>query len=223
RQAAKEIDARLFRALLVLDARDQVFQLLGIARVARALDDAAFVESLLVSVDRLAHLSQRAPQVLLLRALHDELVERQRDRRQHGDDRHRDDQLYQREALHCAGGFKPPKGTSTGAAGGGAAGAAAAAAAAAAPVSSDGLPVADGSNGGDGKIPAPAPPRRGMPVWASVPAANSTEPASGRASVRCRRGVMSSTISERIFLSELFEKSRPAIGRSPRPGTLSAL
>ena len=62
-----------------------------------------------------------------------------------------------------------------------------------------------------------------MPVWASVPAANSTEPASGRASVRCRRGVMSSTISERVASSEVLENKRPATGRSPSPGTRSAV
>src|SRR3989442_14875151 len=125
----RSVDALLLRALLVLDARDQVFQLLGIARLAGARDDAPVDDRLLVSVDRLADIAQCAPQVLLLRALHDELVERQRDRGQHGDDGHRDDQLDQREALHCVEGLTPPKGTRTGGGRGWARGAAAAAAA----------------------------------------------------------------------------------------------
>src|SRR5439155_16173088 len=137
-----EIDARLLRAEQVIDARDQVLQLLGIARVAGTLGDVVVVPSLLVSIDRLADIAQRAPQVLLLRALHDELVERQRDRGQHGDDRHRDDQLDQREAareLHSGEGLTPPKGTRTGGAAGCAGGAAAAPAAT---PSSDGVPGA---------------------------------------------------------------------------------
>src|SRR5205814_8474324 len=65
RQAAQEIDARLLRALLVLDARDQVFQLLGIARVAGALGVVVLVPSLLVGVVGCEVLAVRALMVLL--------------------------------------------------------------------------------------------------------------------------------------------------------------
>src|SRR6185503_21284323 len=69
RDAAQEVDLVLLRALLVFGAFHEVLQPLGIARVARALVDAAFVGGVLVSVDRLADLAQRAAQVLLLGAL----------------------------------------------------------------------------------------------------------------------------------------------------------
>src|SRR6266446_1441665 len=64
RDAAQEVDLHLLRALLVVDALGEVFEFLGIARVADRLLDPAFVRGLLVEVDRLADLAQRAAQLL---------------------------------------------------------------------------------------------------------------------------------------------------------------
>ena len=56
-----------------------------------------------------------------------------------------------------------------------------------------------------------------------MPAENSIARASGRASVRIRRGVISRTISVFEVLSRVEEKRRPSTGSSPRPGTRVAL
>src|SRR5437763_638837 len=80
RDAAQEVDLRLLRALLVVDALGEVLEFLGIARVADRLLDQTLVRSLLVRIDRLADLAQRAAQLLLLGALHGELADGQRDR-----------------------------------------------------------------------------------------------------------------------------------------------
>src|SRR5712691_6259684 len=93
RDAAQEVDLYLLRALLVLDALGELLEFLGIARVAYRLLDSALVRSLLMEVDRLADLAQRAAQLLLLGALHGELADGQRDRCEQRDDRHRDDEL----------------------------------------------------------------------------------------------------------------------------------
>src|SRR5687768_10971083 len=124
RQAAQEINALALRAFLVLDALDQVLEALGKARFAHALHDAAVVGGLLVGVDRGADLAQRAAQGLLLRALHHQLVQRQGGGGEDRDDRHRDHQLDEGEALHSGAGLTPPNGTITLPVGFGASGAA---------------------------------------------------------------------------------------------------
>src|SRR5207248_6573414 len=98
RDAAQEVDLRLLRALLVVDALGEVLEFLGIARVADRLLDQTLVRSLLVRIDRLADLAQRAAQLLLLGALHGELADGQRDRCEQRDDRHGDDELDEGEA-----------------------------------------------------------------------------------------------------------------------------
>src|SRR5256885_2840180 len=97
RNAAQDVDLFLLRALLVVDALGEILELLGIARVAHRSLDSAFVPSLLVEVDRLADLAQRAAQLLLLGALHGELAHGQRDRCEQRDDRHGDDELDEGE------------------------------------------------------------------------------------------------------------------------------
>src|SRR6266705_1544200 len=99
RDAAQEIDLGLLRALLVVDALGELLEFLGIARVADRFADSALVRSLLVEVDRIADLAQRAAQLLLFRALHGELADGQRDRREQRDDRHGDDELDKGETL----------------------------------------------------------------------------------------------------------------------------
>src|SRR6267378_5148129 len=98
RDAAQEVDHRLLRALLVVDALGELLELLGIARVAYRLPDSALVRSLLVGVDRVADLAQRAAQLLLLGALNGKLADGQRDRCEQRHDRHGDDELDQGEA-----------------------------------------------------------------------------------------------------------------------------
>src|SRR5712691_5520637 len=99
RDAAQEVDLFLFRALLVLDALGEVLEFLGIARISDRFPDSALVRCLLVDVDRLADLAQRAAQLLLLGALHGELADGQRDRCEQRDDRHGDDELDEGKAL----------------------------------------------------------------------------------------------------------------------------
>src|SRR6266705_5310394 len=99
RDAAQEVDLFLLRALLVIDALGESLELLGIARVAHRFLDSALVRSLLVEVDRIADLAQRAAQLLLLGALHGELADRQRDRCEQRDDRHGDDELDKGKTL----------------------------------------------------------------------------------------------------------------------------
>src|SRR5207302_157439 len=98
RDAAQEVDLHLLRALLVVDALGEILELLGIARVAHRSLDSALVRSLLVEVDRIADLAQRAAQLLLLGALHGELAHGQRDRCEQRDDRHGDHELDKGEA-----------------------------------------------------------------------------------------------------------------------------
>src|SRR5438034_2680632 len=98
RDAAQEVDHRLLRALLVVDAFGELLEFLGIARVADRLPDSALVRSLLVGVDRVADLAQRAAQLLLLGALHGKLADGQRDRCEQRHDRHGDDELDQGDA-----------------------------------------------------------------------------------------------------------------------------
>src|SRR6266849_7815612 len=99
RDAAQEVDLVLLRILLVFDALCELLELLGIARVAHRFADSALVRRLLVGVDRLADLAQRAAQLLLLGALHGELADGQRDRCEQRDDRHGDDELDQGKTL----------------------------------------------------------------------------------------------------------------------------
>src|SRR6185503_18400613 len=208
RDAAQEVDLLVLRAALVLHAFGQLLETLRVARLAGAAHDAAVVGGLLVGVEPGADFAQRTPQVLLFRALHHQLVQRQRGRRENRDDRDRDDELDQREALHLhSGGLTPPKGTWS------------------APLGILGWPwgggVCAGTTGCGKGIGDDTPP--GEPVETSVPAANSVARASGRTSVRTRRGVISSTISVLILLSCVDENRRPRYGRSPIPGTRSAV
>src|SRR5438552_3251470 len=99
RDAAQEVDLFLLRALLVVDTLGEVLELLGIARVSDRFPDSALVRCLLVHVDRVANLAQRAAQLLLLGALHGELADGQRDRCEQRDDRHGDDELDQGKAV----------------------------------------------------------------------------------------------------------------------------
>src|SRR5581483_11968266 len=114
RDAAQEIDPRGLRVLRVGHALDERLQRGRIARLADVARDAAFVEGALVRVDAAAQLAQRLAQVALLGALPAHLGERQRHGGEQRHDRHRDDQLDQREAaaLHClsAGGLGPAAG-----------------------------------------------------------------------------------------------------------------
>src|SRR5438552_1951175 len=229
RDAAQEVDLFLLRALLVVDTLGEVLELLGIARVSDRFLDSALVRCLLVHVDRVANLAQRAAQLLLLGALHGELADGQRDRCEQRDDRHGDDELdegeapavaYSRNATaghrmralrYC--GCTPPKGTIVppgGAAPGSAAGA-----------GDSGVAgwVWIGANE-DGEEAAPS----GPPLdEASVPAANSVVRASGRTIVRISLVVMRSTISVLVMVSLVDENRRPSSGKSPRPGTRVAL
>src|SRR5436309_4968850 len=228
RDAAQEVDLFLLRALLVIDTLGEVLEFLGIARVSDRFPDSALVRCLLVHVDRVANLAQRAAQLLLLGALHGELADGQRDRCEQRDDRHGDDELDEgkaprgdsrsataghgtRGARYC--GCTPPKGTIVppgGVAPGSAAGA-----------GDDAGPgwVGIGANE-DGEEAAPS----GPPLdEASVPAANSTVRASGRTIVRISLGVMRSTISVLLMVSLVDENRRPSTGNSPRPGTRVAL
>src|SRR5262245_2285225 len=79
--------------------------------------------------------------------------------------------------------------------------------------------VGCGVNEGGGDTAPSGPPLE----EASVPAANSTMRASGRASERINRGVMSSTISVLTVLSLVEENRWPSTGSSPMPGTRTAL
>src|SRR5437879_1046075 len=99
RDAAQEVDLFLLRALLVIDTLGELLEFLGIARVSDRFPDSALVRCLLVHVDRVANLAQRAAQLLLLGALHGELADGQRDRCEQRDDRHGDDELDQGKAL----------------------------------------------------------------------------------------------------------------------------
>src|SRR6266446_10450715 len=227
RDAAQEVDLFLLRALLVVDALGEVLEFLGIARVSDRFPDSALVRCLLVDVDRLADLAQRAAQLLLLGALHGELADGQRDRCEQRDDRDGDDELDQGKALggdclsataghgtrgsparYCC--CTPPKGTIVPPGGVAAPGRAG---------------DRDGPGGGmgakeDGEEAAPS----GPPLdEASVPAANSAVRASGRTIVRSSRGVMRSTISVLLMVSLVDENRRPSTGKSPKPGTRVAL
>src|SRR5436190_3257287 len=217
RDAAQEVDLRLLRALLVVDALGEVLEFLGIARVADRLLDQTLVRCLFVEVDRLADLAQRAAQLLLLGALHGELADGQRDRCEERDDRHGDHELYEgktpRESRNatCGHGTRaasarycgctPPKGTIVppgGVAPGSAAGA--------------GDSAGPGWVGAkeDGEEAAPS----GPPLdEASVPAADSTVRASGRTIVRISFGVMRSTISVLVMVSLVDENRRPSTGK----------
>src|SRR6185503_9319549 len=165
REAAQEIDALLVGGAAVVHALDQVFEALRIARVAHAALDAPVLGGLAVGVEAFADLAQRAPQLELLRALHVELRERARGRRQDRHDCDRDQQLDQGEAARGfhRGCCTPPNGTIVlpcGCPPGAAAG-----------FSGEGCGCGwDGTWAGGGtELPkAPAPPE------ASVPAENST-------------------------------------------------
>src|SRR5437667_5037542 len=229
RDAAQEVDLFLLRALLVVDALGEVLEFLGIARVSDRFPDSALVRCLLVDVDRLADLAQRAAQLLLLGALHGELADGQRDRREQRDDRHGDDELDEGEA--------PRGGSRSASAGHGAQGAPARYCCCTPPKGTCVLPggvapgcAGDGTDrdaGGwgigakeDGEEVAPS----GPPLEeASVPAANSVVRASGRTIVRISLGVMRSTISVLVTVSLVDENRRPSTGKSPRPGTRLAL
>src|SRR6266571_8696041 len=232
RDAAQEVDLFLLRALLVIDTLGEVLEFLGIARVSDRFPDSALVRCLLVHVDRVANLAQRAAQLLLLGALHGELADGQRDRCEQRDDRHGDDELDEGKAprgdsrnatadhgtraasaRYC--GCTPPKGTIVPPGG-------------VAPGSAAGAGDSAGPGAGwvgigakeDGEEAAPS----GPPLdEASVPAANSTVRASGRTIVRISLGVMRSTISVLVMVSLVDENRRPSTGKSPRPGTRVAL
>src|SRR6266571_5156136 len=226
RDAAQEVDLFLLRALLVVDALGEVLEFLGIARVSDRFPDSALVRSLLVEVDRIADLAQRAAQLLLLGALHGELADRQRDRCEQRDDRHGDDELDEGKAprgdsrsataghgirgapaRYCC--CTPPKGTIVPPGG-------------VAPGSTDGAGDGDGPGGVKEDCEEAAP--SGPPLdEASVPAANSVVRASGRTIVRISLGVMRSTISVLVMVSLVEENRRPSTGNSPRPGTRLAL
>src|SRR5204862_945498 len=79
RDAAQEVDLRLLRALLVVDALGEVLEVLGVARVADRLLDETLVQSVLVRIERLTDMALRTELLMHLCALHGKLAVGQRD------------------------------------------------------------------------------------------------------------------------------------------------
>src|SRR3954471_5200638 len=76
RDTPQEVDARALRIALVDRALDERRKARRIAGLVDRLVDRTVVRGALVGVDRLADIAQRAPQLLLLAALHGDLGER---------------------------------------------------------------------------------------------------------------------------------------------------